>query len=193
MQSHEVLLTARELGERLAVSPSTVIQWAKDGRIPEVRPSPRIRRFDWGDVVAALSATRSNKGGRPMPTNAPDRPIDAPDRIPTGRLCYSVAEAADQIRVSPRQVYTLARRRAADRENRRAATGAPGRPGALDRRAAGGSSGRGRARGAPPERRLPCRNVNHHRAVQMARLPRRLRRRLNSWTSACGRSRVGRA
>ncbi|HUX02554.1 MAG: helix-turn-helix domain-containing protein [Phycisphaerae bacterium] len=44
-----------------------------------------------------------------MPTNAPDRPIDAPDRIPTGRLCYSVAEAADQIRVSPRQVYTLAR------------------------------------------------------------------------------------
>jgi len=28
---------------------------------------------------------------------------------PTDRLCLSVAEAADAIRVSPRQVYTLAR------------------------------------------------------------------------------------
>ncbi|HUX02555.1 MAG: helix-turn-helix domain-containing protein [Phycisphaerae bacterium] len=63
MQSHEVLLTARELGERLAVSPSTVIQWAKDGRIPEVRPSPRIRRFDWGDVVAALKRHQVKQGG----------------------------------------------------------------------------------------------------------------------------------
>ena len=44
-----------------------------------------------------------------MPTNAPDRPIDAPDGIPAGRLCYSVAECADAIRVSPRQVYTLAK------------------------------------------------------------------------------------
>lgn len=35
--------------------------------------------------------------------------VQATDRIPTGRLCYSVAEAADQIRVSPRQIYTLAR------------------------------------------------------------------------------------
>ena len=48
------LLTAAEVAERLAVSPSTVIRWAKARRIPEVRPSPRIRRFDWGDVVVAL-------------------------------------------------------------------------------------------------------------------------------------------
>ena len=39
---------------------------------------------------------------------APDRPIDAPDQTPAGRLCLSVAEAADLIRVSPRQIYTLA-------------------------------------------------------------------------------------
>ena len=43
-----------------------------------------------------------------MPTNAPDRPIDAPDQIPAGRICYSVAEAAALIGVSPRQIYTLA-------------------------------------------------------------------------------------
>jgi excisionase family DNA binding protein len=58
MQNQDVLLTARELGERLAVSPSTVIQWAKAGRIPEVRPSPRIRRFDYADVMAALKRQR---------------------------------------------------------------------------------------------------------------------------------------
>ena len=37
-----------------------------------------------------------------------DRPIDAPDRIPDGRLAYSVAECAALIGVSPRQIYTLA-------------------------------------------------------------------------------------
>ena len=44
-----------------------------------------------------------------MPTNAPDRPIDAPDGIPAGRLCLTVAECAGAIRVSPRQIYNLAR------------------------------------------------------------------------------------
>jgi excisionase family DNA binding protein len=41
----------------------------------------------------------------------PDRPTDTttPDLPPTGRLCLSVAEAADAIRVSPRQIYNLAR------------------------------------------------------------------------------------
>ena len=34
---------------------------------------------------------------------------ETPDQIPASRLCYSVAEAADQIRVSARQIYTLAR------------------------------------------------------------------------------------
>ena len=41
-----------------------------------------------------------------MPTNAPDRPINAPDRIQADRLCYSVAAAL--IGVSPRLLYTLA-------------------------------------------------------------------------------------
>ena len=44
-----------------------------------------------------------------MPTDAPDRPIDAPDGIPAGRLCYSVAECAEALRVSSRNVYTLAK------------------------------------------------------------------------------------
>lgn len=50
------LLTAEELAERLAVSPRTIIEWAKSGRIPEVRASERIRRFDYKDVIEALKA-----------------------------------------------------------------------------------------------------------------------------------------
>jgi len=48
------LLTAEELAERLAVSTRTVIEWARSGRIPEIRPSARVRRFDYADVIAAL-------------------------------------------------------------------------------------------------------------------------------------------
>ena len=53
------LLTTEELADRLAVSPRTVIEWAKMGRIPEVRASQRIRRFDYEDVVAALKRNAS--------------------------------------------------------------------------------------------------------------------------------------
>jgi excisionase family DNA binding protein len=53
-----VLLTADELAERLAVSPATVIAWARAGKIPEVRLSGRTRRFDFDEVMAA---TRKNR------------------------------------------------------------------------------------------------------------------------------------
>ena len=52
------LLTVDELAERLAVSPRTVIQWAKAGRIPEVRLSRRVRRFEYGEVVRAAKDGR---------------------------------------------------------------------------------------------------------------------------------------
>ena len=58
------LLTTEELADRLAVSPRTVAEWAKSGRIPEVRASERIRRFDWAEVVGALkrNAPLGNRG-----------------------------------------------------------------------------------------------------------------------------------
>jgi len=59
----ENLLTAEELADRLAVSPSTVIEWAREGRIPEIRASARIRRFDYEDVLAALKkGSRADEG-----------------------------------------------------------------------------------------------------------------------------------
>ena len=52
----ERLLTTEELADRLAISPRTVVEWARAGQIPEIRASSRIRRFDYADVVAALKA-----------------------------------------------------------------------------------------------------------------------------------------
>ena len=57
------LLTTEDLAERLGVSPGTVVQWARSGRIPEIRPSERIRRFDYDDVLAVLK--RAEPKGMP--------------------------------------------------------------------------------------------------------------------------------
>ena len=48
------VLTAEELADRLAISPRTVERLARDGIIPQVRVSERIRRYILSDVVLAL-------------------------------------------------------------------------------------------------------------------------------------------
>jgi excisionase family DNA binding protein len=53
---HVVLVTAEELAETLSMSSRTVIELARRGIIPEVRPTPRLRRFDVADVVTALKS-----------------------------------------------------------------------------------------------------------------------------------------
>jgi len=58
-----MLLTADELAEELKVRPETVKRWAREGRIPEVRISPKVRRFVLADVVMALREQRCPKGG----------------------------------------------------------------------------------------------------------------------------------
>lgn len=52
--SRSQLLTGRELAERLRVSPDTINLWARKGRIPVVRYSKRIQRFDYDAVATAL-------------------------------------------------------------------------------------------------------------------------------------------
>jgi len=54
------LMTGRELAERLRVSPDTIRHWVRIGRIPVVRYSGRVHRFDLEAVLAALS---SKNGG----------------------------------------------------------------------------------------------------------------------------------
>lgn len=46
------LLTAAQLAERLKVRPSTVREWARSGKIPEHRLSPKVRRFDLAEVLS---------------------------------------------------------------------------------------------------------------------------------------------
>lgn len=56
------LLTAAQLAERLKVRPSTVREWAKTGRIPEIRISAKVRRFDPVEVDAVLRRQAVSNG-----------------------------------------------------------------------------------------------------------------------------------
>ncbi len=53
-EAREEFLTARQLAEVLQVSESTVRRLARDGRIPSVRLTPRILRFNLKSVYRAL-------------------------------------------------------------------------------------------------------------------------------------------
>ncbi len=63
-------LTPEELAACLRLRPSTVKSWAREGRIPCIRPSQRVVRFDLAAVGAALAARTWDdrlepaKGGR---------------------------------------------------------------------------------------------------------------------------------
>lgn len=48
------LLTAEDLAGRLHLRPSTIRQWAREGRIPVVRLTPKVVRYDLADVVRAF-------------------------------------------------------------------------------------------------------------------------------------------
>jgi excisionase family DNA binding protein len=48
------LSTAREIAEILGVSTWTVYDWSRSGRIPAIRATPRVVRFDADAVLAAL-------------------------------------------------------------------------------------------------------------------------------------------
>lgn len=56
------LLTATELAGRLRVQVDTVRRWAREGRIPCLRPSPKVVRFELGQVVAAIRADQGVPG-----------------------------------------------------------------------------------------------------------------------------------
>ena len=50
----QTLLDAAELARLLGVRPATVRKWAREGRVPEIRLSAKVRRFDYADVMGAL-------------------------------------------------------------------------------------------------------------------------------------------
>jgi excisionase family DNA binding protein len=59
---HDELLTASELAERLQIKPSTVLDWQRTGRIPSLRLSHKVLRFNLGDVVTALKRSNAGEG-----------------------------------------------------------------------------------------------------------------------------------
>ncbi len=50
------LETASSLAVRLGIQPRTILSWARSGRIPSVRVTPKVIRFDWGQVLDAIKA-----------------------------------------------------------------------------------------------------------------------------------------
>jgi hypothetical protein len=48
------LQRAGDVAQAIGVRPATVLMWARQGRIPRVRVSPRCVRFSLRDVLRAL-------------------------------------------------------------------------------------------------------------------------------------------
>lgn len=57
------LLTTEELAERLHVRPSTVREWARRGKIPTVRLSPKVVRYSLAAVVNSVGQARQEAKG----------------------------------------------------------------------------------------------------------------------------------
>ena len=49
------LLTVEEVAERLRLTSETILRWAREGKIPAIRISPKVLRFDWDAVYQALT------------------------------------------------------------------------------------------------------------------------------------------
>ena len=75
-EAREEFLTARQLAEVLQVSESTVRRLARDGRIPSVRLTPRILRFNLKTVYRALDG----EDGPDSPTRRTRRQAEADAR-----------------------------------------------------------------------------------------------------------------
>ena len=52
--SQDELLTPDQLARRLGVRPRTIREWARKGRVPAMRLSRKVVRFDWETVLSAL-------------------------------------------------------------------------------------------------------------------------------------------
>lgn len=63
-ETREEFLTARQLAAVLQVSESTVRRLAREGRIPSVRLTPRLIRFNLKSVYRALDGDSNSRSSR---------------------------------------------------------------------------------------------------------------------------------
>ena len=61
LEMENEILTANELAARLKLKPETIRVWAREGRIPSIRPTQKILRFDLQKVLQAISSERRLK------------------------------------------------------------------------------------------------------------------------------------
>ena len=69
-ETREEFLTARQLASVLQVSESTVHRLAREGRIPSVRLTPRLVRFNLKAVLRALDGAARSSRRQPEPEDA---------------------------------------------------------------------------------------------------------------------------
>lgn len=58
------LLTTEELSHKLQLAPSTIRRWVRANRIPAIRVTAKVIRFDYSDVCEALR-DGSDRSGEP--------------------------------------------------------------------------------------------------------------------------------
>lgn len=58
------LVTAEEIAQELNVSPSTVTEWGRQGKIPRVKISRKIIRYDKDNTLLVLSQGLGTKDDR---------------------------------------------------------------------------------------------------------------------------------
>lgn len=75
-EAREEFLTARQLAEVLQVSETTVRRLARDGRIPCVRLTPRLLRFNLKSVCRALEGDGAPAASRRARRQADDEARD---------------------------------------------------------------------------------------------------------------------
>jgi excisionase family DNA binding protein len=71
-EAREEFLTSRQLAEVLQVSETTVRRLARDGRIPCVRVTPRLLRFNLKSVLRALDGDGAPHASRRTRRHAED-------------------------------------------------------------------------------------------------------------------------
>ncbi len=94
------LLTTAQLAKRLQVSPGTIRDWARDGRIPQIRLSQKSRRFP---SRRCPGSTEPKSGGAPMTA------LRATIQPSVPRLALRDHEAAEALGISRRTLWEWTR------------------------------------------------------------------------------------
>ena len=58
---NEKILSTKEIAWELQVQPATIRRWVREGRIPEIRISLKVRRYNLEDILSALQRQKQRQ------------------------------------------------------------------------------------------------------------------------------------